>query len=156
MTKFRYISLLAALFVVTACSKGGSTGDNGSTNTTTIIGLPASFAKGADISWVTQMESAGYKFYNNSGAVEDCFQLMKDKGINAIRLRVWVNPSDGWCNKADLLAKAIRANNLGMKIMIAMFGPTRPIKLNRQPGLGKISPHFKRRSTTTRSMFYQP
>ncbi|WP_295649795.1 glycosyl hydrolase 53 family protein [uncultured Mucilaginibacter sp.] len=118
MTKFRYISLLAALFVVTACSKGGSTGDNGSTNTTTTIGLPASFAKGADISWVTQMESAGYKFYNNSGAVEDCFQLMKDKGMNAIRLRVWVNPSDGWCNKADLLAKAIRANNLGMKIMI--------------------------------------
>jgi len=38
--------------------------------------------------------------------------------MNSIRLRVWVNPTDGWCNKEDLLVKAIRASNLGMRIMI--------------------------------------
>ena len=38
--------------------------------------------------------------------------------MNSIRLRVWVNPSDGWCNKSDVVAKAWRAHQLGMRLMI--------------------------------------
>jgi arabinogalactan endo-1,4-beta-galactosidase len=45
-------------------------------------------------------------------------QLMEDLGMNSIRLRVWVNPADGWCNTADVVAKAVRAKNLGMKILL--------------------------------------
>lgn len=64
------------------------------------------------------MESAGRKFYDNAGTEKDCFELLKDLGTNSIRLRVWVNPPDGWCNKADVVTKALRAKALGMKIMI--------------------------------------
>ncbi|HTD98228.1 MAG TPA: glycosyl hydrolase 53 family protein [Mucilaginibacter sp.] len=80
--------------------------------------VSASFAKGADISWVTQMESAGVKFYDKTGTQTELFALMKSLGMNTIRLRVWVNPADGWCNTDDLVAKAIRAKNAGMKILI--------------------------------------
>lgn len=76
------------------------------------------FVKGADVSWVTQMEEAGVKFYNAAGTETECMQLMRALGMNAIRLRVWVNPSDGWCNKADLLAKAKRARDLDMRLMV--------------------------------------
>ncbi len=76
------------------------------------------FAKGADVSWVTEMEAAGYKFYNASGAEQECMSLMRDLGMNSIRLRVWVDPTDGWCNKQDVLVKAWRAHNLGMRLMI--------------------------------------
>ena len=76
------------------------------------------FAKGADVSWVTQMENEGINFYNKSGVAEDIFQVLKEEGINSIRLRVWVNPADGYNNTADVVAKAIRAKNAGMKIMI--------------------------------------
>lgn len=76
------------------------------------------FAKGADVSWVTEMEAAGYKFYNASGAEQECMSLMRDLGMNAIRLRVWVDPTEGWCNKQDVLIKAWRAHNLGMRLMI--------------------------------------
>lgn len=76
------------------------------------------FAKGADVSWVTQMEASGYKFYDKNGTQQDLFVLMKNLGFNSIRLRAWVNPADGWCNTADLVKKAIRAKNAGMKIMI--------------------------------------
>jgi arabinogalactan endo-1,4-beta-galactosidase len=76
------------------------------------------FAKGADVSWVTQMESEGIKFYNKNGGQQDLFQILKDGGMNSIRLRVWVNPANGWCNTADVLAKALRAKALGMKILI--------------------------------------
>ena len=78
------------------------------------------FYKGADISWVTEMESKGHKFYNNNGQERECTALMKEFGMNAIRLRVWVDPSkhDNWCNKEDLLVKAKRAKFLGMEVMI--------------------------------------
>ena len=77
-----------------------------------------SFAKGADVSWVTQMEAANKKFYNSSGTEMECMSLLKGLGMNSIRLRVWVNPTDGWCNMQDVLVKALRAKNLGMQIMI--------------------------------------
>ena len=76
------------------------------------------FAKGADVSWVTQMESKGIKFYTKSGTQQDLFTILNGLGMNTIRLRTWVNPTDGWCNTADLLAKAIRANNAGFRILI--------------------------------------
>ena len=78
------------------------------------------FAKGADVSWLTQMEAEGQKFYDNNGTEMDCMELLKSLGVNAIRLRAWVDPSasGGWCNTADLVTKAVRAKNLGMKILI--------------------------------------
>jgi len=79
--------------------------------------VPA-FAKGADVGWLTQMEAAGKIFYNNAGTSTECIQLLKNLGMNSIRLRVWVNPADGWNNAADVLTKAVRAKNLGMRVMI--------------------------------------
>lgn len=80
------------------------------------------FAKGADISWLPQMEATGYKFYNSQGQEQDCFQILKDHGINTIRLRTWVNPSNdkasGHCSKAETVAMAVRAKQWGMRVMI--------------------------------------
>ena len=78
------------------------------------------FYKGADISWVTELESKGHKFYNANGDERECTALMKEYGMNAIRLRVWVDPSkhDNWCNQEDLLVKAKRAKALGMEVMV--------------------------------------
>jgi len=81
--------------------------------------LPAAaLDKGADVSWVSQEESAGYSFYNASGVKTDPFVLLKNLGVNTIRLRVWVNPSGGWCNGADTLYKAKRAIAQGQKVML--------------------------------------
>jgi arabinogalactan endo-1,4-beta-galactosidase len=76
------------------------------------------FAKGADISWITQMEAEGKKFYDQNGKETECFSLMKSLGMNTIRLRVWVDPKDGWNGKNDVLAKAKRAKALNMKLLI--------------------------------------
>jgi arabinogalactan endo-1,4-beta-galactosidase len=76
------------------------------------------FAKGADISWLTQMEQAGDKFYDASGMQTDCMELMQHLGINSIRLRVWVNPAGGWNGNADVVKKALRAKKLGFRILI--------------------------------------
>lgn len=78
----------------------------------------ATFAKGSDVSWVSQQESAGYAFYSASGVQTDPFVLLKNLGNNAVRLRVWVNPSGGWSDGADVLYKAKRAAAQGQRIMI--------------------------------------
>lgn len=75
-------------------------------------------AKGADISWVTEMEAKGYKFYNAIGEEKECTALLKESGFNAVRFRVWVNPSPSYNSMKDVLIKALRAKKLGMKIMI--------------------------------------
>ena len=64
------------------------------------------FAKGADVSWLTEMEQDGVKFYTQAGKAQECMSLLRDLGTNAIRLRVWVNPEGGWCGKDDVIAKA--------------------------------------------------
>ena len=108
----RILFFLLSVFAFTTCKKSASSsGPNPPPNN-------QFFAKGADISWLTQMESSGIHFYNSSGTDLDCIQILKNLGINSIRLRVWVNPSAGWNNTADVVAKAVRAKNLGMKIMI--------------------------------------
>ncbi|OCX52086.1 arabinogalactan endo-1,4-beta-galactosidase [Mucilaginibacter sp. PPCGB 2223] len=118
MKKAALLFILVVLISIVSCGKsgGGDSSQQQQNNTTTT--LHSGFAKGADVSWLTQMEAGNYKFYNSSGTQQDLLQILKDKGINSIRLRVWVNPSDGWCNKADVITKATRAKNLGMRIMI--------------------------------------
>lgn len=79
------------------------------------------FARGADVSWLTQMESEGRKFYTpgESRREMECMSLLRDFcGVNSIRLRVWVNPADGWNNAADVVVKARRAEALGLRTMI--------------------------------------
>ena len=110
---------LAILYISIACTKKQSTTTVPiSDTTTTVTSVDTNFAKGADLGWLTEMESAGKKFYNTSGTQQDCFQILKGLGMNTIRLRVWVNPANGWNNKADVVAKAVRAKNMGMRIMI--------------------------------------
>ena len=76
------------------------------------------FWLGADISGTTELESRGVQLYNAAGEPRECTELMKELGLNAIRLRVWVDPKGGFCNKEDVLIKALRAKALGMYIMI--------------------------------------
>jgi arabinogalactan endo-1,4-beta-galactosidase len=64
------------------------------------------------------MEAAGKKFYNSAGMEQECMSLLKSLGVTAVRLRAWVNPSPAWNNTADVVAKAMRAKNLGLKIML--------------------------------------
>jgi arabinogalactan endo-1,4-beta-galactosidase len=82
----------------------------------------SSFVKGGDISWLPQMEATGFKFYNDQGVEQDCFQVLKNHGINTIRLRTFVNPSNdkasGHCSKEETVAMAVRAKKWGMRVMI--------------------------------------
>jgi arabinogalactan endo-1,4-beta-galactosidase len=59
----------------------------------------APFAKGADVGWLSQMEASGIKFFSADGAQQDCLRVLQGCGMNSIRLRVWVSPTDGGAGK---------------------------------------------------------
>lgn len=94
------------------------------TEGTPIVPTPTQnvFAKGADVSWLPEMEKSGFKFYNSKGTEQDCLQILKDNGMDTIRLRTWVNPSNdklnGHCSSAETVAMAVRCKKLGYRIMI--------------------------------------
>ena len=108
------LTCITAFFFMSSCSD--SDAPHGEDSVPEI-----SFAKGADISWVTEMEDDGIRFFNPEGEEKDCFLLMKELGMNAIRLRVWVNPENAYGNyssQEDVVIKAGRAKDAGMDIMI--------------------------------------
>lgn len=76
------------------------------------------FAKGADVGWLKQMEDEGYKFYNDNGEEEDCLKILQSHGIDSIRLRVWVTPTNGRSGKDEVVEMAKRAKDMGFKLMI--------------------------------------
>ncbi|WP_111979366.1 glycosyl hydrolase 53 family protein [Algibacillus agarilyticus] len=76
-------------------------------------------AKGADISWLSEMKDNNYIFYNDNGVEQDVITTLKQHGMDSVRLRVWVNPADGFYSGIDdVVAKAVEAQNAGMRIMI--------------------------------------
>ena len=75
-------------------------------------------AKGADLSWLSEMEHDGVKFRDAGGKEADVFESLQALGMNAVRLRVWVDPPGGWSGKDDAVALAERAGKLGLDLMI--------------------------------------
>ncbi len=81
----------------------------------------ARFVCGADVSRVTETESAGDLFLSDIGVRRDCFDILRDCGLGAVRLAVLVDPSasGGWCGAQDTILKAGRARAAGLDVMIA-------------------------------------
>ena len=98
------------------------------------FGLPESFASfdnielvpgqaalsilGADISSLHKSEDMGGVYKYADGTQADALQILKDNGMNYARLRIWVDPADGYHNKAEILAMAQRFKSLGLKLLV--------------------------------------
>lgn len=81
--------------------------------------LAQDFARGADTSWSTEMEKDGKHFYNAAGQQTEIDALMRECGMNAIRLRVWVEPTmGGWCGTEDVVKKALAAKAQGLNVLV--------------------------------------
>ena len=78
----------------------------------------STFWLGADISGTTDLETRKVQLFNTQGEPRECTELMHELGLNAVRLRVWVNPKGGLCNKDDVVKMALRAKKWGMAVMI--------------------------------------
>ena len=63
-----------------------------STNVSEISGMSEDFFHGMDISSCKALYENGTNFYNTSGVEQSLFYILKDAGVNWIRLKLWVDP----------------------------------------------------------------
>ena len=74
--------------------------------------------RGGDVSSLYRSEQDGGAYYTSSGTKENADQQLSAAGMNYVRLRVWVNPEDGFDNEAQLLAMAKQAAAYGQKLLL--------------------------------------
>jgi beta-galactosidase len=80
---------------------------------------------GADISFLPELEAKNVKFSDN-GVEKDAIEILKDHGINYVRLRIFNDPSQpkgyspgkGFCDLAHTLQMAKRIKNAGLKFLL--------------------------------------
>ena len=92
------------------------------TNETPIVEPPVAedtFIRAADISFLPEIESSGTILYNNTKA-EDMLTTLKIAGCNAVRIRLWKNPSNGHSGMTEVKALAARVKKAGMKVWLTV------------------------------------
>jgi len=80
---------------------------------------------GADISFLPELEDQGVHFSDN-GHEEDAIEILKDHGLNYIRLRIFndpardsgYSPGNGFCDLAHTLAMAKRIKALHLNLLL--------------------------------------
>ncbi len=75
------------------------------------------FVLGGDASMLQQIENGGGTFREN-GIAGDPLQMFRDHGMNYIRLKIWHTPVDGWNGLEKVKETALRAKNLGFKLLL--------------------------------------
>ncbi|MDG9719647.1 arabinogalactan endo-1,4-beta-galactosidase [Streptomyces sp. DH24] len=81
-------------------------------------GTSGTSIKGADISSLPKSEAKGGVYRTGSGSAGDPVAILKSAGMNYARLKVWVDPADGYNNRARVLAMAKRVKAQGMKLLV--------------------------------------
>jgi arabinogalactan endo-1,4-beta-galactosidase len=131
--RMRPTTLLVCLVAVQAASCGGGDADGGSAQPPQ--GGPSSvrytfeqLCLGADLSYVNQVEDHGGT-YRDAGEVRDPFRILRDRGANLVRVRLWHDPqwtktvygSEGtqlYSDIADVEKTVRRAKQQGMAVAL--------------------------------------
>ena len=73
---------------------------------------------GADISSLKKSEDMGGMYRYEDGTEADALEILKEKGLNYARLRVFVDSADGYHGKAELLEIAQRLKSMELKLLV--------------------------------------
>jgi len=96
------LSLMALLVSMATGIAGCSDTDDTPETRPETYPVATTFAKGADVGWLTQLESEGHKFYDASGNEKELMQLLRDDvGVNSIRPACGgsIPPTDGTASR---------------------------------------------------------
>ncbi|MFZ4546701.1 MAG: glycoside hydrolase family 53 protein [Bacteroidales bacterium] len=76
--------------------------------------------RGADISFLPEIQESGIQFYNQLGIASSMVDILKQSGVNTVRLRLWHTPADGHSGLKEVsdFTKTLKAK--GFKIFITI------------------------------------
>lgn len=74
--------------------------------------------RGGDLSGLAKNEDFGATYAGPDGTAGDAVEILADAGMNLGRLKVWVDPADGYNNRDHVVASAIRIKAAGMRLLV--------------------------------------
>lgn len=131
--------ILAVCLLLSACTVAPNDGTTVSTSSTDntamtsdilyvekVENLPEDFILGMDASCVPALEVGGVVYRDHEGNEKDVYEILRDNGINYIRIRVWNDPFDangngyggGNCDIDNAVTIGKRATAYGMKVLV--------------------------------------
>lgn len=75
--------------------------------------------RGADVSSLPKAEALGARYFRADDTPGDALELLRENGVNALRLRVWVDSPDAYHGAEQILPLAARAHALGFRLILA-------------------------------------
>lgn len=82
------------------------------------VGRSERTLRGADLSGVAKNEDLGATYAAADGAAVDPIEGLAQAGTNIGRLKVWVDPADGYNDVDDVVASARRIVDAGMELLV--------------------------------------
>ena len=76
--------------------------------------------KGADISFLPEIEAAGVDFKSAAGTEQDLLDILKESGVNTIRLRLWHTPASEHSALPEVKALSQRIKAKGMNVWLSV------------------------------------
>ena len=108
MKKIKFIFILLLIF---ACESNSEHNDHN-------VNIPTSLVSAVDISYFPSISQSNPLFYNAQGGQVDFLNSLLDYGVNTIRLKLWVNPTENVSSLQEVKEFSILLKSLGFRIWI--------------------------------------
>jgi len=77
------------------------------------------FLRGADLSYVNEMEDCGAVYLDTAGGAKDPYAIFADAGTDLVRLRLWYQPDwTDYSNYDDVVKAIARAKAADMEVLL--------------------------------------
>ena len=78
------------------------------------------FISAVDISSFPEIKTSNPIFYDTDGISKDIISILKSKGVNTVRLRLWVNPANAHSGFTEVKQFSEILKKSGLKIWLAL------------------------------------
>lgn len=115
------LTTLAAflLLALVSCKKSNNPSpSSGNSNSRNYGNEPTTIIRGADLSFLPQIELEGTVFYDSTGTATDPLTIFKDNSCNTVRLRLWYQPTNTYSSFPEVLTFSKTIHDAGMKVWL--------------------------------------
>ncbi len=120
MIKSRGFLIIYFLFILFgSCSKDQLAISSKNSNPI-VIEKPDTFIRGIDISSLPEIEAGNTVFFSSLGLEKDMLSILKDRGVNTIRIRLWKDPSTVHSGFNEVKLFSEQVHQKGMKVWLTV------------------------------------
>ncbi len=109
----KHLKYMALFLLLSGCGEEKKSEDS-------VISEKSEFISAADLSSFPEIEETHPVFYNRNGIAEPLPDILKENGVNTIRLRLWVNPESEHSGLKEVQKFAKQLKDKGFKIWLSI------------------------------------